>query len=187
MAIKKEVAYYYCPALKKKYYVGKTKVLVKTEKNVLDERVVKYEEKILTQEYVDEMLSRKKIVPIYTKTSIPTDISYYNKLLMDEYNFNTTEELQSFLFRVEEINPIALIVIYLKTIAKEIDRLCYESSISDCQSIYYFSLKDTAIRTTSNMNHALPSFKYLPAFRTFDDALTAMHILTNLFKTAYTK
>ena len=52
-------AYYYCPALKKKYYVGKTKVLVKTEKNVLDERVVKYEEKILTQEYVDEMLSRK--------------------------------------------------------------------------------------------------------------------------------
>ena len=104
------------------------------------------------------------------------DINYYIKLLADKHYWKK-EKMDSFLGKVYDINPEAVISIILKEIAIELDKM-YPDHIRFSPQIYAVSMSSGKVIQLDKTN--IKTLKSFAAFRTKEDAELALKVIDGL-------
>lgn len=81
--------------------------------------------------------------------------------------------------RINNAAPGALMSLLLMTVAKELD-LNYPDHISACPEIYVYSTVNSKIGTISTKNISKSAFKYFAAFRSKEEAVFAIKLVSTI-------
>lgn len=134
---------------------------------------------ILTEEILSKLLEDKSVKEVDSNSEIK---ELWNKIFFNfaEKTGWKIDKLEGILKTICSINEWAVIQIFLKEMAIELDKK-YDDHISKSEAIFVISPQDFAIHEVSK--NAIDTYKYFPAFRNMHDVMLAYNVLKTYMMT----